>query len=211
MISVAVVDNLITFCQGMRAWTGQHTPDTIRVVADSPRVGSLIVAMPEPPDVVVLDVRLHDGTKLAQNITTLMRWGTQVVVVSADDSTPEMRRVAMDNGAQSFLHKGDDFGEICHAVTEAAAGRPYVNARLAHFIYRERERIALTSRQVEVVGLLNARMRTAEVAHAMGITENTVKGYLKAIREKYYGAGCEVSTREELLEELRRDGYLGDW
>jgi len=43
----------------------------------------------------------------------------------------------------------------------------------------------------------------------MGITEQTVKSYIKRARRKYRDAGIDVSTRPRLREHASSRGWLG--
>jgi DNA-binding NarL/FixJ family response regulator len=210
MITIAVVDDEKIFREGLGAWIRAEGLE-IDLVAGAVSVDGLLAAVPEPPDVVVLDVILRNGSRLGANIARLREWGAEVVIVSSDDSSAEMRRTAMREHAQAFLHKNDGFAEVFRAVGEAAAGRPYINAQLARFLYREGDKVALTDRQAEVLRLYSSGMSTAEVARRLFVTQDTVKSHLLKIRDKYRDAGRPASSRAELADVARQDGYLDEW
>jgi DNA-binding NarL/FixJ family response regulator len=210
VITVAVVDDDRIFREGLRAWIGLHRPD-IQLVAEVAGVDELRGQRQEPPAVVVLDVLLEDGSRLAENIHALQERGSQVVIVTSDDSSAEMRWTALRESALSFLHKNDGFEEILLAVEEAAAGRPYMNSAFAYLLQRKGKKVELTPQQAEALRLYAGGMSTAEVAERMRVRPNTVKTFIKQVRDRYREAQRPAPSRSELVKRAHEDGYLGEW
>ncbi len=63
----------------------------------------------------------------------------------------------------------------------------------------------LTRRQAEVARLLLDGLKPKQIAHALGISRNTVKSHLQGVRGGFGFDEPDVTTREALLElEVRR-------
>jgi DNA-binding NarL/FixJ family response regulator len=91
---------------------------------------------------------------------------------------------ALHAGAMAYLVKSVQREELMRAIRKAAAGHrhipPEVAARLA-------DRVAgaqLSGREIEVLRLLVGGRRNRDVAHALDITEGTVKLHVSSILGK---------------------------
>jgi DNA-binding NarL/FixJ family response regulator len=90
-------------------------------------------------------------------------------------------------GINGFIHHQEPIEEIGYAVTTMLAGRIYVSPALAHPPKRVPLRpalakaLALTSRQQEVLRLLEQGRSNKEIARALALSESTVKIHLAAI------------------------------
>ena len=83
------------------------------------------------PHVLVLDLRLPDGSSLAA-ISELRREApsTQIVVLTMQES-PATAKQALDTGALGFVVKDTADAELADAVRRAADGAAYVSPRVA--------------------------------------------------------------------------------
>lgn len=207
-ISVAHVEDELMLLTTFRFWLEEAAPD-LSVVASVTGVERLIAELADPPDVVVLDPVLGDGTTLQDNIRRLHGWGAAVVVTTSDTSTPALRIVAFQENVAAFLDKRADPAELVTAIRAAADGRRHVTDEWTRFLSRTPVRI--TARQREALRFYGVGMTYAEGGRRMGIRESSFKEHIDAVRARYREAGHRVDTRAELSGEARLDGHLTEW
>lgn len=151
-------------------------------VADS--VPGFAVAEEPAGCVVVLDLKLR-GVADAAAVHKVVGMGHKVLVVSAHAGQDEVLG-AFSAGARGYLSKAADGEDILHAVREIAAGNTYVSPTLASFLLNSTRgvRSLLSDRERQVLSLLAAGERDADIAEAMAISVRTVRSYLERIRDK---------------------------
>jgi DNA-binding NarL/FixJ family response regulator len=165
----------------------RQSPDIeVGVVADS--VARFAVGRQAVGSVVVLDLKLR-GVRDAAAVMEVVGMGHRVLVVSAHAGQSEVLS-AMAAGASGYLSKDADGPEILRAVRQIAAGNSYVSPTLAAFVLNSTRqpqagpRIVLSERERQVLALLAAGERDADIAEAMSISIRTVRSYLDRIRDK---------------------------
>jgi DNA-binding NarL/FixJ family response regulator len=205
MIKIAIVDDQKFVQEALDVYVRAEARETITITGVATSVEALTQSGIQPPDVVLLDVRLGNGTRLGENVRRLREWGCAVVVISQDSLSPELRWVALDGGALGFLHKDEGLATIRAAIESAAAGDPFITPQLAKFLLMAR--LGLTQRQEEVAAFIAAGMTNSEIAKQLYISEDVVKEHVRKIKERYQRAGRPVGPREDLKEKLRQDGY----
>ncbi|GHF06867.1 DNA-binding response regulator [Amycolatopsis deserti] len=137
--------------------------------------------------VVVLDLKLR-GVTDSQAVQEVVRMGHKVLVVSAHAGQDEVLG-AISAGARGYLSKDADGDDILHAIREIAAGNSYVSPTLASYLLdstRPRAGVGsvLSDRERQVLSLVAAGERDADIAEAMSISVRTVRSYLDRIRDK---------------------------
>ena len=165
----------------------RQSPDIeVGVVADS--VARFAVGRQPAGSVVVLDLKLR-GVRDSAAVMEVVGMGHRVLVVSAHAGQSEVLS-AMAAGASGYLSKDVDGPEILRAVRQIAAGNSYVSPTLAAFVLNSTRqpqagpRIVLSERERQVLALLAAGERDADIAEAMSISIRTVRSYLDRIRDK---------------------------
>ena len=165
------------------------------------------------PDVVLLDIRLPDGTGIDACRQILKRSpDTRVLIVTSvvDETTVDD---AIRAGAHGYLLKEIDGRGLVNAVRDVAAGKsildPAVTARVIQLFKSAstgRDLLAVLSPQEKRVLALIAEGNTnKEVGAKLELSEKTVKNYLSTIFEKLH-----VTRRAEAAviyaQESRRTG-----
>jgi DNA-binding NarL/FixJ family response regulator len=207
MIKVAIVDDELMpreWLPGMAGGDGAMT-----VVGATTSVSALMGILDEPPNVVVLDVILNDGTKLADNVDKLIAWGSRVVVFSKDERSHAMRRVALRHGALAFVVKTGGFDETRAAIMSAAEGRHLIDERTAEFILIEQ--VPLTPAQRKVAYHLAAGLSNIEIAEMQSLSRDTVKEHVQEIRKALAKAERPAGSRSDVENSLREDGIQDEW
>lgn len=92
------------------------------------------------PHVLVLDLRLPDGSSI-ETIRRLRERAPEMhIVVLTMDESPQFARQVLDAGATGFVLKDLADGELISAVRRAARGEAYVSPRIAPGAERLRSR-----------------------------------------------------------------------
>lgn len=134
--------------------------------------------------VVVLDLAPR-GVMDASAVRKVARMGYKVLAVSAHAGR-ETVLGALSAGASGYLSKDADGPDLLQAVREIAAGHTYVGPAPLSFpreAARSPRRL-LSDRERQVLSLLAAGERDADIAEAMSISVRTVRSYLERIRDK---------------------------
>lgn len=140
-------------------------------------------------DVAVLDLRMP-GLPAPDAVRALLaaRPDLRIVILTSFFEDDEVHAV-LGAGAHGFLLKDASRDEILAAIRHVAAGESWIHrpvqARLLHLLRRgAREDDALTQRERQVLALLGQGLSNKRIATALGITEGTVKSYLRQLFPK---------------------------
>jgi len=217
VITVAVVDDDRMLLDGMRAWLGGMP--ALRLVATAATAGELLGArdaeLPDaarepaysPPDVVLLDLVLRDGSAPADNIRRLLRTGSRVLMIS---TVPDRSRIieSVRAGADGYLTKDNDLPTLVAAIQDVAAGRgahsPELAFACAHDNSPARPRLSPRERQILLDYASGMTLKAA--ARRADITVHTAKDYLDRVKAKYQQAGRPTYTKIDLARRVREDG-----
>jgi DNA-binding NarL/FixJ family response regulator len=187
-----------------------HATDDISVVAEASTVAEAIrFAEASKPDVIVMDVRLADGSGIeATREIRAARPETQVLMLTsfADD---EALFASIMAGAAGYVLKQIRTGELVRAIRAVGAGQSLLDPavtksvldrlRKGKHLLRD-ERLARLSAQEERILTLVAEGRTnREIGEALKLAEKTIKNYLSSIMSK-----LEVARRAEAAAYLAR-------
>ncbi|MEV7281513.1 response regulator transcription factor [Streptomyces sp. NPDC093111] len=208
VITVGVVDDDRMLLDGMRSWLGR-VPE-LRVVGVAATVGELLAALPGPPDLVLLDLLLRDGSAPADNIRRVLRSGSRVLVIS---TVPDRPRVieAVRAGADGYLTKDNDLPTLVAAIRDVVAGHgahsPELAFACAYDTSPERPRLSPRERQILLDYASGMTLKSA--ARRAGITVHTAKDYLDRVKAKYQQAGRPAYTKIDLAVRVREDRIEG--
>ncbi|MEV5470629.1 response regulator transcription factor [Streptomyces griseoincarnatus] len=194
IIKVAAVDDHPILLDGIAAHFAHHAPD-IRLVATAEDVGALIEeqAGDDAASVVLLDLRLRDGSDIGSNVRRLRATGAQVLVFTGEQR-PVLVRRALDEGALGLVLKEDPQDRLVQAIRTADTGEVYVSSGLARSIVNDpRGRVRLSARQLEVLKLIARGLPIEDIARMLHITEDTVHTHRKRAVEAYMKAGDELA------------------
>lgn len=198
-----VADDHPLFREALKAAVGRLESGTRFVEADS--VAALLAALEAEPDadLLLLDLNMPG----AQGFNALAhvrgsRPGLPVVVVSADDD-PQTIASALRYGAQGFIPKSTEAGQIGQAIEAVLAGEIYTPpgfhaprgaASNAEDLEVARRMAELTPQQFRVLGMLCSGLLNKQVAYELDVSEATVKAHVTAILRK-----LGVATRTQAV------------
>ncbi|MEY9911854.1 DNA-binding NarL/FixJ family response regulator [Catenulispora sp. MAP12-49] len=212
-ISVAIVDD-DDFAVSAISEALARLPE-ILLVAASPDVAKLVEQIHgAPPDVVVLDVMLgRRSSGLAENVARLRQWGTRVLATSSQpdraDILESVRRQQLNFLAKQDLRDDQTF----LAAIRATAGDDRVLSPqfITDVLLQEGKGTPrLTPRETQVMRLSAAGLTAGQVARRLAVREDTIRGHLKRISEKYDEAGRPIDNPVRRYFEAVYDNILPD-
>lgn len=160
-------------------------------------------------DVVILDVRLADGSEPEDNVRRLCDHGWNVLLYTREPRPAVLAR-CLQAGAKGIVGKHEDWPVLAKAVQVVARGDDFLNPDWAcaleamHSMDRFPE---LSARELDVVRLYAAGLPAKSVARRLSISEDTVKEHLKRARRKYSTAGRPAHTKTHLTRRVIEDGH----
>ncbi|QHY99055.1 Response regulator protein VraR [Streptomyces sp. S4.7] len=192
---VLVADDEALVRAGVRAILARDPG--IEVVAEAADGRDAVDAVREHrPDVALLDIQMPvlDGIRAAERIHRELP-GTAVVMLTTFGEDDFIAR-ALSGGADGFLLKADDPGELLAGVHAVAGGGAYLSPRVAARVVAGlraggsgaaavrplAER--LTGREHDVLALVGAGLSNAEIGGRLHLVEGTVKAHVSAILAK---------------------------
>jgi len=148
---------------------------------------ALRIAAAVLPDVVLMDLRMPDLDGVEATRALRARENPpMVVILTTYDTDADILR-AVEAGATGYLLKDAPRAELAEAVRAAARGQtvlsPPVAAKLVSRM-RGADATALTSREIDVLGLVARGLTNGQVGRALLIAEATVKTHLLRVFAK---------------------------
>lgn len=154
------------------------------------------------PAVVLLDIRLPDGTGFEACRQILAHHPDVRVLILTSVIDDNLVYEAMSSGAHGYLLKEINAQSLCQAIIDVAAGKfildPAVTTRVLNLVrngtpQNEEDKMAQLSAQERRVLALVADGKTNKgIAEQMGLSDKTVKNYLSNIFEK-----LQISRRSQ--------------
>ncbi len=185
VITVAVVDDHPVYRQGLAHAVDASAALNLECAVDSVEE---LERRGVTPNVVVLDLGLK-GVSGADAVRRVCDLGATVLVVSAEGAQKDVVD-AIGAGASGYLTKSSEPEEITNAIQVVAAGDTYVSPTLAAFLLRAAKAddrtspFALSDREREILALVAAGERDADIADQLFISVRTVRSHLDRIRDK---------------------------
>jgi len=156
------------------------------------------------PDVVVMDMRLSDGSGAAATAEVLtVSPSSRVLVLSASDERDDVLE-AVKAGATGYLVKSASKHELADAVRATAEGRAVFTPGLAGLVLGEYRRMArsprgddstpsLTERETEILRHVAKGLTAKQIAERLSLSHRTVENHVQATFRK-----LQVANRVEL-------------
>ncbi|MCU1405678.1 MAG: hypothetical protein JWQ43_1981 [Glaciihabitans sp.] len=148
------------------------------------------------PAVVLLDLRLADGSSPGDNVTALRELGAETLILSAGDD-PRLVRLAARAGVLGVLRKGAPAAEVVDALVRAGAGETIAGTDWAAALDADMSLADanLDEDEREILALYASGENAPSVALRTGLSNETVARSIGHIRAKYFtGAKPGVSA-----------------
>lgn len=194
--TVLIVDDHQSFAESLAASLNERSGFCIVGVA---KIGDVALrsAIRDSPDIIALDIRLgaDDGLAVARRIRDSVPKAV-IVMISACDDWGWIARAA-SAGAHGYVAKSGSLSELIEVLRTARLGAFLVAPSL-----RDRPRrptgdeplpVRLTTREAEVLTLLDNGVGPKQMARVLNISVNTCRGYVKSMYAKL-GVGSQLEA-----------------
>jgi len=160
-------------------------------------------------DLVVLDLRLDDGSTPADNIGALRAAKVEVLVLTAGENARHVREAARA-GARGIIRKSEPMHVLVDAIRRAAAGETVATTDWAAAIDADvaLPDAGLSPREREILALYASGEKAQTVAELTGLSRDTITDYIGRIRAKYARVGRFAQTKVDLHVRAVEDGVL---
>ena len=159
------------------------------------------------PDVVLMDINLPgiSGVECVRQLKSLLPDLHIVMLTVYDDSDRIFQALQM--GASGYLLKRSTAEEILHAIDDVHRGGAPMSSYIARKVVQSFRRQDasdkpaenLSKRETDVLDYVSRGYTNKEIADALGLRAETVRGYLKTIYTKLH-----VRSRTEAAMKFRR-------
>ena len=192
-IGVALVEDQIELCRSwvqiIETFGGFECVCTCASAEEGMRV------IPEArPDVILMDIRLPrmSGIECTSRLKALLPATPIVILTVLDDDELIFR--ALEAGADGYLLKRSKPADLRAALLDVLNGGAPMSSAIARRVVRSfrrppanpRNAAHLSTREIEVLGLLSRGLSNKEIADQMHLSIETVRSYLKTIYEKLH-------------------------
>jgi two-component system response regulator DevR len=204
--SVALVDDHQLVGFALLAALGNRTD--LQLQGSHPTVDALLRSQPRL-GLVLLDLRLADGSSPGDNVRRIREAGGDVLVfTSAEDAF--LVREALRADVLGVLRKSTPVELVLYAIGRAAHGLPVITSEWAHALESDPRLpdAALSRQEARVLQLFADGAKSQTVAAELHITVGTLEDYVRRIRAKYARAGRPAPTKIDLYKRAVEDGLL---
>ena len=186
---VIVADRQVIVCQGIGSLVANIQEVKLGSFATDQASLKKALSAAKGTAIVILGIRLSD-CDLTQALAMLRKdFPKAMVVVVAEDTEFAFIRTAIKSGANSVCMMSQILVSLPKILGKLVEGHSIVPTEILKRLTSENTD-ALTRREHEILGLLVNDLTNFQISARLGLSENTVKYYLKAIYQK-----LEVNSR----------------
>jgi DNA-binding NarL/FixJ family response regulator len=211
-LRVAIVDDHPMFRMGLAVAIAEMAG--IEVAGEAPsaeHVPALIAAT--SPDVVLLDVRLGDGSGLEVNRWLAIHHPEIRVIMLTMSEDHDTALTALRDGASGYLVKGTDPDRLEHALRAAAAGDVVLDHDMARAVTDlavtrrrgpggvRRPFAELTDREYDILELVAQGLDNQAIARRLVLSPKTVRNHVSNVLTK-----LNVTDRSHAIVLSRQQG-----
>lgn len=186
-VRVLVIDDHRVFTELLSLALDASAGTRCVAVASSIREG-LAKAAAHQLDVVVIDVRLPDGSGLDAVPALLALHPQARILLLTAHPRADLAERALNAGASGFLAKEEPLSHLLTAIAEARPNRPAISNALP-----SGDAIGLTRREREVLTLMAQGHDPAAIARLLWLSRHTVRDHVKAVLAKL-GAHSQLAA-----------------
>jgi two-component system, NarL family, response regulator DevR len=195
-LRIMLVDDSELVRRGIKTVLSSHTYPPMRVVSEAGNVEEAVAeCLRTKPDIVLLDIRLPDGSGFDACRRILDRQPETRIIVLTSHSNDNLVYEAVTAGAHGYLMKEIDPQGLLQALQDVAAGRSILDPDATSRVLRllrggaaaaepTSDLSVLSHQERRVLALVADGMTNKQVGEQLGLSENTVKNYLVNVFEK---------------------------
>lgn len=192
-IKVLIVDDHEVVRMGLRSLLNREA--SVEVVGEAGSVAEAIaMASRFTPDVVVMDIRLPDGSGVEACREIRARIPKVQVIMLTSYADDEAVLASIMAGAAGYFLKQTRGKELTRAIETVAAGQSLLDPAVTQTVLERMKRLAsghpsdeitaLSPQEKKVVALVAEGKTNKEIANALNLSDKTVKNYLSNIFSK---------------------------
>ncbi|MDO6414205.1 response regulator transcription factor [Sphingomonas sp. BIUV-7] len=183
VIRILVVDDHPLLREGIRAVI-ETQPDLSIVAEAEDGESSLELYDRHRPDVVLMDLQMPGmgGVAAIESLRKSHPLARIIVLTTYAGDAQAMR--ALRAGAAGYLLKSSMRKELLETVRSVHSGGKHLSAEIATGIALHLAEDVLSGREAEVLAMAAAGNSNKQIAARLGLSEDTIKGYMKVIYSK---------------------------
>nr|MCU0475870.1 response regulator transcription factor [Anaerolineae bacterium] len=155
------------------------------------------------PDVAILDIHMPTLTGIEAARRIRAEYDEVRVLMLTAYNEPAYVQALLEAGADGFILKTADLGELLRAVYEVAGGGKAFDAATLRAARAHTDDAPLSEREAEVLRLASRGQTNKEIGQALFISDRTVQAHLRNIYEK-----LGVNTRTEAVTLALQRGWI---
>jgi two-component system response regulator DevR len=186
------VDDSELVRRGIEAVLAAYARGVVSIVGEAGTVAAAVTECARlKPEIVLMDIRLPDGTGLEACRKIIQHQPNIKVVVLTSFSSDDFVYEAITSGAQGYLAKEIDPADLVQAILDVAEGKsildPDAVACVMHLMRTpaamatSEELAALSAQERRVLALVAEGKTNKEIGEQLGLSDNTVKNYLGSV------------------------------
>jgi DNA-binding NarL/FixJ family response regulator len=182
-ITVLSVDDHELVRKGLAAVLGME-PDIVLVGEAATGADGIEMHARFRPDVTLMDLRLPDmsGVEAARAIRSDCP-EARIIALTSYDGDQDIYK-SLDAGVRGYLLKDMLHTDIIRAIRVVHAGKRFIPSEVTDSLNGYFPEVALTPREVEVLGLVARGLGNKEVGGMLGTAPGTVKAHVQSILSK---------------------------
>jgi DNA-binding NarL/FixJ family response regulator len=136
------------------------------------------------PDVCLLDVTMHgiDGIETLRRLKAIAPDARVLMLTSSE--APEDMAQSLKAGAAGYITKNVQHAELVAAIRKVHTGGRVLDPSMANIAHAPGGGSLLTTRELEVLGLMREGFTNTEIGRLIGASTRTAKAHVAAIIDK---------------------------
>ena len=202
MIRVVIIDDHAVVRTGLR-YIIEADPELEFAGEFGGGLGAADFVMFNSPDVVLMDVRMPDRSGI-DALKDILKADpkARVVMLTTSDAEEDVFR-AIEEGALGYVMKESEVEVISAAIKSAMAGEVFMTDDVRKIYETRKGSKGLSTREAQVLKLAATGGNNKEIAAQMGLSENSVKMFLK---RAFFKLGA--SNRAEAVQLAVKRGLI---
>ena|SRR5438034_1134840 len=136
------------------------------------------------PDVTLMDLRMPRGDGIAATRTIRREFpDARIIALTSYDGDQDIFR-ALDAGVRGYLLKEAVHSSVVDAIRTVHAGKRLVPSNVGKRLTEHFPKLALTTRETEVLALVADGLGNREIAERLGTASGTIKMHVQNILDK---------------------------